>query len=219
MASSSAFEEFFSLLSGLHHEQASRAAQKLPCARSLQLALQQLVTCEALYLSMFSFATRRSSLERRLDRTARDLEACLSHGVALPPRTATPWAPRFDGAQRIGTPWAPRFDSGVQQVQVRQSTSCLDMVGMVVESVVMSILTCQPLPWPPPWLALKGVDQSGAGTVALPSTSRSPSTALAAPGRTAEAAEVARPPLDEESTLSAAQRGALSDTDSATCIK
>ena len=70
---------------------AEQAAQRLRCSRRLSVALSQLVSCESLYASM-SF----EGLERRLDLTAKELEACLSLPAPLLPPVAGAWP--FGGA-------------------------------------------------------------------------------------------------------------------------
>ena len=71
--------EVFRLLESLDFERAEVASQQLSCAKRLALALRSLCTCESLYFSL----SGQVHLERRLDATARELEACLSMPAPL----------------------------------------------------------------------------------------------------------------------------------------
>lgn len=139
---SKAFEAFFGLLSARDFERASRAAHSMPCARPLSAALQHLVDCEALYLSMASFKSRRSPLERRLDTTARELEACLSQNHLDPPSIGHSISARFTPS------WARRSSKdevlssgGAQSSTKTEPRTCLDTVGMFLTAAFTSLVT------------------------------------------------------------------------------
>ena len=73
---STSLASYFTKLEVLDFAAAEHVAQRMPCARRLSNALQHVCTCEALYFSMAQLS-QRAALEK-FDRTARELEACLT---------------------------------------------------------------------------------------------------------------------------------------------
>ncbi|KAL1510816.1 hypothetical protein AB1Y20_007100 [Prymnesium parvum] len=77
----SMLSHFFALLEAWEFSRASYVAERISSrgsSRRISLALQHLVTCESLYLSMRFLDSRNAGLERRIDECASELEACLA---------------------------------------------------------------------------------------------------------------------------------------------
>jgi hypothetical protein len=185
------FESFYAFLGACEFERATQAAQKLG-TRRLSRALQHLVSCEVLYLSMQNFASQRSPLERLLDTTARELEGCLSQ------------AGLRESASVRGN-WSTHngIDSSGQSTQ--QPHAWLKATGAALSSLFTSVMTCRD---PSTWSI--AMSTAAAASTVADGPSPKPSPTLPRPSAT---------PLDGHasvstlsSTLSAAQRGALSDT-------
>ena len=170
--------DLFTLLEAWEFRRAGLLAQRLRCARRLAAALASVCTCEYLYSAM-----KFDGLARRLDVTAKELEACLALPAPLAPPAvgAWPFAQQPPGGDADG----PRP---------------ADWFGEVFTSVV----TCRM-----PDLS------AGAGTPGSPTDLRQITLASETPSppapRGADEADGAAHGVADY-RLSAAQRGALSDT-------
>ena len=224
-----AFDAFYAALEDSKYTRASQIAQTLPCARPLSMALQQLVSCELLYLSMHHFARRHSPLEGRLDKTARDLEACLSSPALLPGHSHSlrnNWLPlrSREAVNDVGSTGS----TGARHARLHLPPSCFELSSMYLESLAIAVVTCRAPAWPVPSTGVSDLFSSGAVQLRSPASSKpsfppSPSPAAIRGGCRAigRLSGVSEPspfastdalPSLADCSLSAAQRGALSDS-------
>ena len=219
------FAHFFARLEQLEFTRAGQAALRLPCARRLAAALRDLCTCESLYFSLAHL--NHHTLEKRLDSTARELEACLSMPAPLGLQTSWAMFVASPPPRRASIALAdadPRDTSERREptrsrmVVVAEGPShsaeptalaaegggpvpCLLMAGHVLHAALVATLECRP---PNEWqAALKAAAQQSASLEQMsPQFPRRPT-----PPGTPDLSEASLP-----LTFTAAQRGALSDT-------
>ena len=212
-----ALSTFFVPFNALEFTQAIQAAYRLPCSRRVSVALEHLCTCESLYLSMerFGSAHAQAALERRIDATARELEACLSltlTSVSSWSRwgpSVSPQLTRFQpNANAQSSPTASASSSQHQLPQVPASVPWCPPLpwtchAEAIGAIFRAIVTCQ-RPALPPSLFLGAAAATNAPTQTSCSDAVSASFAQLSSKETPEAASF--------SALTAAQRGALSDS-------